>query len=89
MPDILFEPTAWADYLWWQRQDRQTLRRVNALLAECLRTPYEGSGRPEPLRGDLAGYWSCRIDHANRLVYAVRDGGEVVVIACRDHYTAL
>jgi toxin YoeB len=85
MTDIRFEPQAWDHYLWWQGQDKRTLRRINSLLLECLRTPHEGTGKPEPLHGELAGYWTRRIDQANRLVYTVDDAG-LVVTSCRDHY---
>jgi len=76
---------AWADYLYWQRQDRKTLKRINVLINDALRTPFTGLGKPEPLRENLAGFWSRRIDDANRLVYAV-DDDLLTVIACRYHY---
>jgi toxin YoeB len=82
---ITFTPLAWDDYLYWQDQDRKTLRRINALLNESKRTPFEGIGKPEPLRGDLSGFWSRRIDDVNRLVYQATDK-ELVIIACRFHY---
>jgi toxin YoeB len=85
MRSLLFVPDAWADYQYWQGQDKKTLRRINALINEALRSPFEGIGKPEPLRGDLSGYWSRRIDDANRLVYRATDA-ELVVIACRFHY---
>lgn len=76
---------AWSDYEHWQSQDKKTLRRINGLLKDCLRHPFEGIGKPEPLRENLSGYWSRRIDDTHRLVYAV-DGAALVVIACRYHY---
>lgn len=82
---LTFTPTAWGDYLYWQGQDKKTLRRINALLNESLREPFGGIGKPEPLRGDLSGLWSKRIDDTHRLVYQVTDN-ELVVIACRFHY---
>ncbi len=86
MPRLLtFTPSAWGDYLYWQGQDKKTLRRINALLNDTLREPFGGIGKPEPLRGDLSGLWSKRIDDTNRLVYQVTDT-ELVVIACRFHY---
>jgi toxin YoeB len=86
MPRLLtFTPSAWGDYLYWQGQDKKTLRRINVLLNETLREPFGGIGKPEPLRGDLSGLWSKRIDDTNRLVYQVTDT-ELVVIACRFHY---
>lgn len=77
---------AWEDYLWWQSQDRRTLRRINLLIADVLRDdPFEGIGKPEPLKHALAGAWSRRIDDTNRLVYLV-DGTQVVIIQARYHY---
>jgi toxin YoeB len=76
---------AWSDCEHWQGQDKKTLRRINGLLKDCLRHPFEGIGKPEPLRENLSGYWSRRIDDTHRLVYAV-DGAALVVIACRYHY---
>ena len=76
---------AWEDYQYWQGEDRKTLRRINALIRDCLREPFGGIGKPEPLRANLAGYWSRRIDHTHRLVYAL-DDGQLVIIACRYHY---
>lgn len=82
---FVFTPAAWADYVWWQGQDRKTLRRINTLLEAAARDPFTGIGKPEPLRGDLAGFWSRRIDDVNRLVYEVTDT-ELRVVACRYHY---
>ena len=82
---LKFTPSAWADYVYWQGQDRKTLRRLNALINEALREPFVGTGKPEPLRGDLSGFWSRRIDDTHRLVYCV-DEQALVVIACRYHY---
>jgi toxin YoeB len=76
---------AWADYLYWQTQDRKTLKRINLLVSDALRTPFSGVGKPEPLRENLAGFWSRRIDETNRLVYAV-DEGHLTVVSCRYHY---
>lgn len=82
---ISFTPTAWNDYVYWQGQDKKTLKRINTLIKECLRTPFEGIGKPEPLLGDLAGFWSRRIDEKNRLVYEVTEAA-ITVISCRYHY---
>ena len=82
---IVFEAQAWEDYLHWQTQDRKLLERVNALIKECTRTPFAGIGKPEPLRGSLAGWWSRRIDREHRLVYRVQDGG-LHIAQCRYHY---
>ncbi|WP_295455155.1 Txe/YoeB family addiction module toxin [uncultured Thiodictyon sp.] len=76
---------AWADYRYWPGQDRKTLKRINVLIADALRTPVAGIGKPEPLRENLSGFWSRRIDDGNRLVYAV-DAVHLTVIACRYHY---
>ena len=81
---IVFEAQAWEDYLHWQTQDRKLLERVNALIKECTRTPFAGIGKPEPLRGSLAGWWSRRIDREHRLVYRVQDGGRHIA-QCRYH----
>jgi toxin YoeB len=76
---------AWDDYLYWQSQDKKTLRRINLLLKDIERNGNDGIGKPEPLVGNLAGWWSRRIDEANRLIYAIN--GEVIEIAqCRTHY---
>jgi toxin YoeB len=82
---IRFVPDAWDAYLYWQRQDKKTLKRINALIEDAARAPFAGLGKPEPLRGNLSGYWSRRIDDAHRLVYRATDE-ELVVIACRFHY---
>lgn len=76
---------AWADYTYWQNQDRKTLKRINKLLANVMRDPCSGIGKPEPLKENLSGFWSRRIDEANRLVYAV-DSNKVTIISCRYHY---
>ena len=76
---------AWEDYLYWQTQDKKTLKRINLLIKDTLRTPFEGIGKPEPLKENLSGFWSRRIDESNRLVYAV-DDNRVTVIACRYRY---
>ena len=82
---LIFTPDAWSDYLYWQGQDKKTLKRINTLINEAARTPFEGTGKPEPLRGDLSGYWSRRIDDVNRLVYRATDN-ELVIVSCRFHY---
>lgn len=84
-PRLAWTLAAWDDYTWWQSQDRKTLRRIHALITDCLRQPFEGIGKPEPLRENLAGFWSRRIDDTHRLVYTVDDGA-LIVIACRYHY---
>ncbi|MGJ0426365.1 Txe/YoeB family addiction module toxin [Methylocystis sp.] len=82
---LVFSEQAWADYLYWQAQDKKTLERINTLIKECARTPFEGLGKPEPLRGDLRGWWSRRIDREHRLVYRVEDGA-LLIAQCRYHY---
>jgi toxin YoeB len=82
---LVWTQAAWGDYLYWQEQDRKTLKRINALVKDALRNPFSGIGKPEPLRENLSGFWSRRIDDTNRLVYAV-DDDELAVIACRYHY---
>ncbi|NCB59116.1 MAG: Txe/YoeB family addiction module toxin [Gammaproteobacteria bacterium] len=76
---------AWNDYLYWQGQDKKTLKRINKLIEEMKRTPFEGIGKPEPLKMNLSGFWSRRIDDTNRLVYAV-DDHRFTIISCRYHY---
>ena len=76
---------AWDDYVHWQRQDRKTLRRMNRLISETIRSPLAGVGKPEALKENLSGFRSRRIDDTNRLVYAV-DDANVTIISCRYHY---
>ncbi len=81
----IFTPSAWADYVYWQGQDKKTLKRINSLLEAAAREPFSGIGKPEPLRGDLSGFWSRRIDDVNRLVYQATET-ELQIVACRYHY---
>lgn len=76
---------AWEDYLYWQKEDFSKVEQINQLLEECSRHPFTGTGKPEPLRGDLTGYWSRRIDKENRLVYLPEDNS-IYVVQCRMHY---
>ncbi len=76
---------AWDDYVFWQTQDRKTLKRINTLIADALRTPFAGIGKPEALRENLSGLWSRRIDQTNRLVHVV-DAEQITIISCRYHY---
>ena len=85
MIEIKFTNNAWSDYVWWQGQDRKTLKRINGLIEAVRRDPFLGVGKPEPLVGNLSGYWSRRIDDVHRLVYAVEESS-IVVLACRYHY---
>ena len=76
---------AWAEYLYWQTQDRKTLKRINNLIRDIERAPFDGIGKPEPLVGNLQGCWSRRIDERNRIVYTVSDN-QLIIIQCGDHY---
>ena len=82
---LVFSENAWGDYLHWQKADRKILERINYLIQEILRSPYEGIGKPEPLKYDLTGYWSRRIDSEHRLVYKV-ESDAVLIAQCRYHY---
>lgn len=82
---ILFTGNSWEDYTSWIDEDRKMLKRINELIKEIQRTPYEGKGKPEALKYDLAGWWSRRIDREHRLVYQVREN-EIQIISCRYHY---
>lgn len=82
---ICFRDRAWLDYLYWQQADRKVLKRINLLIQDIVREPFSGIGKPEPLRHDLAGFWSRRIDEEHRLVYTYIDG-ELVIVQCRYHY---
>lgn len=82
---LAFDPNGWEDYVNWQTQDRKRLRRINQLLADVLRDPFTGIGKPEPLKHILTGAWSRRIDGANRLVYYVTED-HIVVLQARDHH---
>ncbi len=86
---ISFSSRAWAEYLYWQDEDRKTLERINALLKEIMRDPFRGTGKPEPLAGNLSGWWSRRVTGEHRLVYRVSGKGEAQaldVAQCRYHY---
>ena len=86
---LVFADQAWEDYLYWQETDRKTLKRVNDLIEECRRNPFKGTGKPEPLKGDLQGWWSRRITPEDRLVYRVEGKGKdqrLEIAQCRFHY---
>lgn len=85
MVNLTFLPEAWEDYLYWQGQDKKTLRRINMILRDIMRDYYHGIGKPEPLRDNLSGWWSRRIDDKNRLVYKIENGC-LLVAECRNHY---
>jgi toxin YoeB len=76
---------ALSDYVYWQGQDKKTLKRINKLITDTKRSPFEGIGKPEPLKENLSGFWSRRVDETNRLVYAVNDN-HITIISCRYHY---
>jgi len=82
---IIFSSQGWEDYLHWQNTDRKLLKRINELIKEITRTPFQGTGKPEPLRNALAGYWSRRINDEHRLVYKV-EGSSVLIAQARLHY---
>jgi len=86
---LVFAERAWEDYLHWQATEPNTLERLNGLIRECTRTPFKGTGKPEPLRGDLQGWWSRRITLEDRLVYRVSGKGtaqQLEIAQCRFHY---
>lgn len=82
---LTFQEHGWEDFQHWIENDRTTLKKLNRLIQECLRHPFEGTGKPEPLKGDLGGHWSRRIDREHRLVYRV-EGEALVIVQCRYHY---
>jgi len=83
--NLLWTDEAWEDYLYWQSQDKRTLKRVNQIIRDIQRAPHVGVGKPEPLKGDLSGWWSRRIDDVNRIVYRLK-AGAVEITQCRGHY---
>ena len=85
MSRITFAEVAWEEYLYWQMQDKKTLREINALLKEIQRDPFHGEGKPEPLKGELTGNWSRRINDKDRLVYEVEQS-MIIVKQCKGHY---
>ncbi len=82
---IIFAEQGWEDYLHWQATDRKLMERLNGLIRECTRTPFAGTGKPEPLRGPLAGWWSRRLTQEHRLVYRMAEDA-LLVAQCRYHY---
>ncbi|HSX06397.1 MAG TPA: Txe/YoeB family addiction module toxin [Candidatus Saccharimonadia bacterium] len=83
--NLVFTPESWRDYTYWLGQDKKTLKKINKLIADVARNPFEGVGKPEPLKENYAGLWSRRIDEKNRLIYAINDS-EISIIGCRFHY---
>lgn len=82
---VIFHEQAWDDYLYWQQQDRKMLVRLNSLIKECTRTPFDGTGKPEPLKGQLSGWWSRRLNREHRLVYRIEED-QLLIAQCRYHY---
>ena len=76
---------AWIDYIYWQTQDKKTLKRINNLIKDTERNPFEGIGKPEPLKGELSGFWSRHIDDTNRFVYRINND-KLEILSCRGHY---
>ncbi len=83
--NVTFLPVAWDHWQYWQETDKATYRKLNGLVKECMPHPYEGTGKPEALKGDLTGNWSRRIDREHRLVYRV-EGDTLIIVQCRYHY---
>lgn len=83
---MLWEDEAWQEYLDWQQQDKKILKRVNKLLKDIQRNPFEGIGHPEPLSGNMAGWWSRHIDEKNRIVYKY-SGDNTIILSCKGHYS--
>lgn len=85
MSNISFTTRAWEEYCYWQMQDKKTLKRINLLLADIQRNSFTGIGKPEPLKQNLSGFWSRRIDDVNRLVYRINNE-QIEIIQCKGHY---
>jgi toxin YoeB len=85
MLQINFKSDAWFEYIYWQTQDRKTLKKINQLIIDIARNPFEGIGKPEPLKGDLSGFWSRRIDDQNRILYVVGEFS-ITISSCKSHY---
>lgn len=85
MSNIVFSERAWEEYLYWQTQDKKTLKKINSILQDIIRNGYEGIAKPEPLKENLSGFWSRRIDEANRIVYRITED-RFEIIQCKGHY---
>ena len=83
---LAWDDAAWEDYLYWQQNDKKLLGRINELIKDTLRSPFKGIGKPEPLKGNLAGCWSRRINDEHRLVYCIKDK-QIIILQCRFHYS--
>ena len=84
--NTIFSPKALKEYFEWQAEDRKTLRKINKLINDISRGGYDGIGKPEPLKGNLSGYWSREIDGKNRLVYRITESDDLEIIQCKGHY---
>ncbi len=82
---LCWEAEAWNDYLYWQQTDKNVVKRINELIKDCMRQPFNGLGKPEPLKGELRGYWSRRITEEHRLVYKINET-HIIIVQCRFHY---
>jgi toxin YoeB len=82
---IIFQQNGWDDYLFWQKNDKTMLKKINELIKDIQKTPFEGLGKPEALKFSLSGYWSRRINHEHRLVYKI-DNDSIIIIQCKYHY---
>lgn len=82
---IIWSSVGWSDYIYWQSQDKKTLKRINSIIKDVERTPYEGIGKPEPLKHNHQGWWSRRIDSVNRFVYKIHEG-DILIAQCKTHY---
>lgn len=82
---LLWDESAWEEYCYWQAQDKKTLAKINKLIKDIMRNPYDGLGKPEPLKGDLSGSWSRRIDSVNRITY-YEENGIITIASCKGHY---
>lgn len=85
MRNVTFTDEAWSSYIYWQTQDKKTLKRINEIIKDAQRDPFSGIGKPEALKHSLTGFWSRRIDETNRFIYAATDE-DLVIISCRYHY---
>ena len=82
---ILWHENSWEEYLSWQTEDKKILKRINMLIKDIQRSPYDGIGKPEPLKGSLSGWWSRRIDESNRIVYRIKED-QLIIASCKTHY---
>ena len=86
MKELFFTPKAWEDYTYWQTKDKKILLRINSIIKDLKRNPFDGIGMPEALKHEFSGYWSRRIDSTNRLVYEVLSDNDIRLIQCKGHY---